>query len=289
MTKRLLVNTGNGMFGRALIEQLLDREDVEVRAMVRDRSKFPLTGGNLVVVEADMDDPPSLEPVTRDITHAFVTSPMDEHITEREIAMFDACRANGNPQIISIAGAVDHAGDHLVSLHDAARAHLMASGLPWTIVSPNSVMETSLMSFKDQIAMGQMFGVSGDGRIGLVALEDVARVMAEVVVGEGHEGKNYYCTGPAAVSLGEVAEAFTRVLPHPVQYVNMTDEDFIQMLLDYAGFKSKEEAEIGVMCHLRAWREGRASMVTDTVQKVTGQDAMSVEDWISEKRDVFVR
>lgn len=288
VTKRLLVNTGNGMFGRALIEQLLDRDDIEIRAMVRDASKFPLTGSNLEVVEADMDDPATLEPVTRDITHAFITSPMDEHITEREVAMIDACKANGNPLVINIAGAVNHEGDQLDSMHKAARQHLMDSGLPWTIVSPNSVMETSLMSFKEQIAMGQMFGVSGDGRIGLVALDDVARVMAEVVTGEGHEGQNYYCTGPAAVTLGEVAEAFTKVLPHPVEYVNMSDEDFTQMMIEYAGFKTKEQVEIGVMCHLRAWREGRASMVTDTVKEVTGQDPMSVEEWIRANKDAFV-
>ena len=41
--RRVLITTGNGMFGRALIEQLLGRDDIQVRAMVRDRSKFTLT------------------------------------------------------------------------------------------------------------------------------------------------------------------------------------------------------------------------------------------------------
>lgn len=55
--RKLLVTTGNGMFGRALIEQLVDRDDVEIRAMVRDRSKFTLSAANLEVVEGDMDNP----------------------------------------------------------------------------------------------------------------------------------------------------------------------------------------------------------------------------------------
>jgi uncharacterized protein YbjT (DUF2867 family) len=47
LSNRILVTTGNGMFGHALIEKLLDRDDIEVRAMVRDRGKFTLTGRNL--------------------------------------------------------------------------------------------------------------------------------------------------------------------------------------------------------------------------------------------------
>ena len=42
------------MFGHALIENPLDRDDIEVRAMVRDRSKFKLTGRNLSVGETNM-------------------------------------------------------------------------------------------------------------------------------------------------------------------------------------------------------------------------------------------
>ena len=276
------------MFGHALIEKLLDRDDIEVRAMVRDRSKFTLTGSNLSVVEANMDDPTSLKPVTRDITHVFVTSPMDEQIIARETAVIDACKVNGTPHVISIYGAVRHEGDHLDLLHLAVIEHVKSSGLPWTLVSPNSVMETSLISFKEEIAMGQLSGISGEGRVGMVALNDVADVMAAVATSKGHDGENYELTGPAAVTLGEVAEAFTRVLPHPVNYMDISEQDFAQMLMDYAGFTTAEEVEIQVICHLRAWKEGKAGLVTDTVKQLIGRDPMSVEQWIEENKAIFI-
>jgi uncharacterized protein YbjT (DUF2867 family) len=288
LSNRILVTTGNGMFGHALIEKLLDRDDIEVRAMVRDRGKFTLTGRNLSVVEADMDDPASLELVTRDITHAFFSSPMDDKITAREVAMVEACKVNGTPHVINVYGSVRHEGDLLDSLHLAAIEHLKESGLPWTLVSPNSVMETSLFRSKAEIALGEIVGISGGGRIGMVALNDVAEVMAAVATSEGHYGENYALTGPVAVTMVEVAEAFTRVLRHPVKYVNMSEEDFAQMLIEYAGFSTPEEVEIQVVCHLRAWREGGASLVTDTVKQLTGRDPMSVEQWIQENQAVFL-
>ena len=106
-----MINTGNGMFGRTLIGKLLNRDDIQIRAMVRDRSKFDLTGTNLEVVVGDMDDPASLVEPTRDISHVFITPLMGANITEREEAVVDAAKANGNPHVINIYGAVRHEGD----------------------------------------------------------------------------------------------------------------------------------------------------------------------------------
>jgi len=175
--------------------------------MVRDRSKFDLTGTNLEVVTGDMDDPASLVEPTKDISHVFITSPMAERVTQREEAVVDAAKTNGNPHVINIYGAVRHEGDHLDSMHVAAIEHLKASGLPWTLVSPNSVMETSLKEFEEQLPMGVMLGMSGHGKVGLVAVDD-ARVMATVATTPGHEGKNYECTGPAAIDMSELAATY---------------------------------------------------------------------------------
>ena len=288
MKKRILVTTGNGMFGHALIEKLLDRDNIEIRAMGRDQKKFILRGSNLSVVTANMDDPASLKRVTEDITHVLVTSPMDEQITARETAVIDACKVNGMPHVIKIYGAVRHEGEHLDSLHLAVIEHLKSSGLPWTLVSPNSVMETSLIPYKESIAMGEISGISGTGRIGMVALSDVAAALAAVATGNGHDGENYELTGPAAVTLDDVAEAFTKVLGQPVNYVDMPEQSFAQMLMDYADFTSAEEVETQIMCHLRAWKEGRADLVTDTVKQLTRREPIPVEQWIENNRAVFI-
>ena len=280
MTRRILISTGNGMFGRALIGKLLNRDDIQIRAMVRDRSKFDLTGNNLEVVVGDMDDPASLIEPTRDVSHIFLTSPMDEHITQREEAVVDAAKANGNPHVLNIYGAVRHQGDHLDSMHVAAIDHLKASGLPWTLISPNSVMETSQKLYEEQLPMGVFLGMSGRGKVGLVALDDVARVMATVATTDGHEGQNYQCTGPAAVDMSELAAAFSQALGRTIEYIDLPEDEFAQILLDHADFSSREELETTVLCHLRAWREGRADLVTDTVEQVTGQPAMSAQDWV---------
>lgn len=57
------------------------------------------------------------------------------------------------------------------------------------------------------------------------------------------------------------------------------------MLTD--GGMSAEEAEIGVVSHFRAWRNGGADVVTDTVQSLTGQPPTSVRSWLEAHRADF--
>lgn len=285
--RRVLITTGNGMFGRALIEQLLGRDDIQVRAMVRDRSKFTLTGPNLEVVEGDMDDPASLVGPTTDVTHIFLTSPMDEHIATREMAVVDAAKANGNPHLLIIYGAVRHEGDHLDSLHQQSIAHAKGSGLPWTLISPTSVIETVMNPIKEQIGMGLWLGTSGHGRVALVAVADVARVTATVLTTDGHDGQNYECTGPALVDMGEIAQMLSSVTGRTIRYLDIPETDLSDVLVEHAGYADAQAVETGVLCHFRAWRDGRAEALTDTVEQVTGQRPQSVQDWIEEHASEF--
>jgi len=255
--------------------------------MVRDRSKFTTTAPNLEVVEADMDDPASLVGPVSDVTHIFLTSPMDDHITTREVAVIDAAKAAGSPHVIDIYGAVRHEGDRLDSMHVAAIDHLKGSGLPWTLVSPNSVMETSLGPYLEQLSMGAWMGVSGYGKVGMVALQDVARVLATVVMSEGHESQNYECTGPVAVDMPQIAATFADVLGKKIEYIDLPEDEFADMMLKHGGYTDRGELEINVLCHLRAWREGKADLVTDTVKQVTATPPMSIRDWVQANKQRF--
>ena len=48
-----------------------------------------------------------------------------------------------------------------------------------------------------------------------------------------------------------------------------------------------EQAELGVLVHMRAWREGQAELVTDTVRELTGRDPLDVVDWVAAHRSAF--
>ena len=66
----------------------------------------------------------------------------------------------------------------------------------------------------------------------------------------------------------------------------MPEDEFAKMMLEHGGMTA-EELEIGVLCHLRAWRDGNADLVTDTYAKLTGELPTSLDDWIGDHTDSF--
>lgn len=282
----VLVTTANGMFGRAVVRQLV-ASGVAVRAMVRNRAKFDEAHPGVEVVEADLDRPATLPAVLDGVESMFLASPMDERLADRETAVIEAAERAGVARAVRIGGAVRHAGDRLSALHSQASARLQASSLAWTFVSPNSVMETSFLGHAPVIkGWGVLSGISGHGRIGLVALQDVVEVTAKVLAESGHGGRNYEITGPEALDLYQVAEVFTRVLGKPVTYQDLSEAELKAMLAP-AMRMSDAELDMNVLCHLRCWRDGKADLVTDTYRALTGRAPTSLEAWITQNRALF--
>lgn len=272
---KILITTANGMFGGATLRALRSRR-VEVRAMVRDAAKLPATDPGVEIFTGDLDDHDSVAKAVEGVDRIFLVTPMDDRIAQRETRVIQAAQQAGVRQIAKIYGAVNHAGDPLDTMHLESIAALQTSGLEWTLVSPNSLMETSLLPLNEWVrATGNFFGISGKGQVGFVGLPDVAEVATTVLTGEGHHGQNYELTGPAAVNLYEVAAIFSEVLGREIGYVDLPEAEFAKMLVEQGGF-TPEAAELSVLCHLRLWREGAAAKVTDTVQQLTGQPPISL-------------
>jgi NAD(P)H dehydrogenase (quinone) len=285
--KRILITTGNGMFGRALIEHLKTK-DVLMRIMVRDRSRMTFSDPRAEIVTGDMDKPETLEPLMEGVDGVFLSTPMDDRLAEREKAVIRAAKQKGVGQIVKIAGAVKHEGDELAQMHEESMDFLRSSGIPLTLVSPSSLMETSFLSYAPSVRyMHAIYGMSGHGKIGLVALKDVAEVSAHVLTTPGHDGLNYELTGPESIDLYEVAARFTRVLGTRIRYIDLSEEKFTKMMVKFDKSMTPEKLEIEVLCHLRAWREGRADLVTGTFRELTGREPAPVDEFIHDNLDLF--
>jgi uncharacterized protein YbjT (DUF2867 family) len=165
--------------------------------------------------------------------------------------------------------------------------HIKASGRPWTIVHPVSMMDFAFAALPPQVSMGGVvFGISGHVPVGFVAASDIMRVLATIIDGDGHEGQEYVCSGPAAVAMPEVVAALREVLGRDVDYIDLPEDELKTLMVQF-GRQDPDMIERLVLSHLRAWRDGRASTVTDTVERLTGRAPMSVREWFEAHRDDF--
>jgi NAD(P)H dehydrogenase (quinone) len=285
----ILITGATGMFGSGIADRLTEL-GAPVRAMTSSadhaqRMKRP----GVDVVVADMDRPDTLGGAMAGVDTVFLVSPMDDRVQEREGNVLGAAQRAGVGRIVKLYGAVEHHGDRLGSLHDASVEAIRRSGLEWALLSPTSVLETSLLSMVPWIeATGSVVASAGDGRVAHVAADDVARAGAALLADRYENGRNYVITGPELLSLGELCEILSRVADRPIPYVDVSDEELTRLLTDEAGMTA-EQAEIGVVCHFRAWRNGDARARTDTYRELTGRAPTTAEEWIEAHRGVFVQ
>jgi len=283
----ILVTGATGMFGSRVVRCLAEGGH-DVRALTHSPEKGDaLRGPHVEPAIGDMDDPASLARALDGVQVVFLVSPLDDQIAVRDQNTIAAAKAAGVQRVVKLYGAVRHEGDPRDQPHQAGIRALKDSGLGWSLVSPNTVMETNLFPLAEMIReMGQIWRPAGTARIGMVAADDVARCAAEVLTTAGHGGVNYEITGPAAVTFEEIAAAFSRVLGRPIPYVDAPEAEFAKMMVEEVGFPA-DQLEIGVLSHYRAFRKGGADLVTDTCERLTGRRPMSVEEFIRAHQDRF--
>ncbi len=285
----ILVTGATGMFGGNVTNQLVTR-GVPVRAMTSNPERAEqLKRPGVEPVVADMDRPETLGETMVGVDTVFLVSPMDDRVKAREGNVLGAAQRAGVRRIVKLYGAVEHRGDPLGSLHDASVQAIRQSGLEWALLSPTSVLETSLLSMVPWIeAVGGVVASAGEGKVAHVAADDVARAGAVVLTDRRENGRNYVITGPQLLSLSELCEILSRATGRSIPYIDVPDEELERLLVEQAGMTA-EQAEIGVICHFRAWRNGDAMACTDTYRELTGQQPITAEEWIEARHEAFAQ
>lgn len=274
------------MFGGGVTRELAAR-GVPVRAMAHSEARAKeLEGPGVEPVVADMDAPETLGPALDGVDTVFLVSPMDPRVQAREHNVLEAAKTAGVRRIVKLWGAVRH-DDALGHMHEASVAAIKDSGLHWALLSPTSVMETTLLSMLPWIEnTGGIVASSGEGEVALVAAGDVAKAGAVVLAERDENGRDYVITGPELLTFERMAAIVSAACGRTIPFWNVSDEDLAKVLVEQAGM-TPEDAEIGVVCHFRAWRLGQATARTDTFAELTGEAPSTLEQWAAAHADTF--
>jgi uncharacterized protein YbjT (DUF2867 family) len=133
----------------------------------------------------------------------------------------DAAVSAGVAQVIytSFLGAAPQATFTLARDHYATERLLEGSGLATTIVRDSLYADF----FPSMVEDDKLSGPADDGRVAPVARADVADAIAGILCDpESHRGRRYDLTGPAALSMAEIADRLSAHLGRAIRYVPQT-------------------------------------------------------------------
>lgn len=105
--------------------------------------------------------------------------------------------------------------------------HLIASGLPFTILQPTAYMQ-NITNQLEKISREGIYQVpyAVSTRLCLVDLEDVAEVAAEVLTDRSHTGAIYQLVGTGLTSQEEIASLLSKLLGREIRAVQIDLEDW---------------------------------------------------------------
>jgi uncharacterized protein YbjT (DUF2867 family) len=169
--------------------------------------------------------------------------------------------------------------------HWHAEQRIRASGLRHTFLRDNLYIDfLPLMVGAD----GVIRGPAGDGRVAVVARDDIADVAAAVLLegGDRHDGRSYDLTGPEALTMAEAAQRLSELAGRTVTYHPETLEE---AYASRASYGAPDWEVDGWVTTYVAIANGELEAVSGDVAAVAGHPPMGLDDFLRRNPDSLRR
>jgi len=270
---QLLGITGStGQLGGRIARRLADA-GVPQRLLVRDPARAPELPGSTVAV-ASYEDGPAVRGALAGLSTVLMVSAAEHPDRLGQHRTFvDAAADAGVEHLVyvSFLGAAPDATFTLARDHWATEQHVRERGLRATFLR-DSLYADSFPELTGED--GVIRGPAGDGRVSAVARDDIADAAVAVLQDPAaHAGATYDLTGPAALTLTEVAETISALTGRPVSYAPETLAEAYASRASYGAPQWQVDAWVSTYTAIAA---GEMAAVSTAVADLTGQPARTL-------------
>jgi uncharacterized protein YbjT (DUF2867 family) len=285
--KEIIAVTGaTGNIGKYVVGGLIAK-GFAPRAIVRkheDAADWDAAGVEQKI--ADLGDVESLTKALDGAEKVFSLSPLVENFIEMGQVFIEAAKRAGVKRIVrsSSQGADENESILMWKWHGTVEKLIENSGLDWTFVQPSSFFQNYLgfaHTIKNQNAF---YGSQGAGKVSLTDVRDIAAVAVVALTENKHIGKKYAVTGGESLSNQDIAEIFSSVLGHKINYVDVPNEEAKQQMLSS---KMPEWLVNAVMELNDVGKAGKVAEVRSTVEEVTGIPPRTFRQFAEEDKAIF--
>ena len=271
------ITGSTGAVGGAVARILAD-EGAAMTLIVRDPSRAPRLPGAEVRAASSYGAADEMRAALDGVNTLFLVSAkesadrLDQHRTAVDAAV--AARVE-RIVYLSFLAAAPEATFTFARDHFHTEEHIRATGLRHTFLRPSLYADlVPAMAWDD----GTIRGPAGTGRVAWVARADVAEAAARVLTTEGHEGRTFDLTGPAALTMAETAAVLADVRGTPASYV---PETLDEARASRAGYGAAAWEVEGWVTSYAAIATGEMDVVSDAVERLTGRPPRSLREVIA--------
>ncbi len=278
MADSILVFGATGTIGQLVVSDLVAKGET-VKAAALDGQTHP----DAEVLRFDFRDPVSIAPLFEGVDRVFVLMPSEpldviaalmpvmRHVVDRKIKA-----------VLLSTIAADASEDNP---YRRVEEVLENSGLPFVILRANWFADNFRTVWKDDVKKGEVALPADEGLISFVDGRDVAAAAAVALTSSEFDGEVLVLTGPAALPLSRAAEVLSHVIGRRVIFKPISAADYEARLVA-EGVPEKQIAER--VAEFDTIRDGRASIVSPAIEKMTGRAPRFFETFVRDHATDFI-
>lgn len=271
----ILITGASGNVGREVVKQAL-AVGLKIRATFQSPAVAAKAPAGLEGVIMDYARPDTIRSALHGVEKIFLVGPPVRDLPALEANFIKEVRAAGPRHIVKLS-ALGGRESMFPSGHRDSEENIEASGLSYTFLRPNGFMQ-NLVNYNAGTIRSEnaFYGCQGNGAVSVVDIRDIAAVAVIVLAATGHEGKSYGLTGGEALTNEQVAEKISRVAGRKISYVDLPAAELKRGILSAGTSEWSADALLDLQ---RLYREGKASLVTDDVERLTGHKPITFDQF----------
>ncbi|WP_022976051.1 SDR family oxidoreductase [Nevskia ramosa] len=280
---RVAIAGATGRVGATLTTLLID-DPIDLVLLTRQPHTARLPEG-VIPLAVDFKRADTLEGALRGVDRLFIAHGTSPEQVANEIALIDAAVAAGVHHIVKLSAFGPATRLLPLAWHMEIEAYLAQQPIASTVLRPTAFADV-LKRAGPLIAAGSWTGAAGNGRVNFIDTRDVADVARIALLEEitANSQRAYHLSGPRAWTMKQVAEELTRLLGHPVTYLDCSPIERREALLSSGLSPLVTDLLVGLD---RMFRESTLAETTSTVSELTGKIPRSLTEWLTENLDVF--
>lgn len=257
------------------VARRLAAKGVHQRLLVRDPGRAPDLPGATAAAAPFADDTDVRAALTGLETVFMVSASEAADRLDQHRAFVDAAAAAGVRHLVyvSFQGANPQSTFTFARDHHWTEEHIRASGMAWTFLRDGFYADFMPGLVGED---GVIRGPGGDGRVAVVAQEDIADAATAVLLAPAeHAGRTYTLTGPDALSFTDIAAILGEASGREVTYV---DETLEQARASRASYGAPDWEVDGWISTYTAIAAGEHEQVTHDVEMLIGRPPTSLTE-----------
>ena len=278
-----LATGATGNVGSEVARQLLSKGHW-VRVFTRDAAKLAQFDGKVEVAIGDFTSPETFVPAVSGVDGVFIMNgPLDGGLFRQLIA---AAKAEGSLRIVFLSSIFAGFPESSIGqLHKDKEDVIRASGLRGTAVRAGAFMTNAYQWLGSIKAEGVVYNAMGSGKTAPIAAEDIAAVAVHALTEPSPVPEILEVTGGELLAVSEQVEILARARSKAIRCVDVPTEAAVEGLIRIG---TPAPVAAAVAQSFEIVREGRAAMVYDTVERLTGRRPRTFESWAREHANRFV-